>query len=141
MVLILIINIKLKKETSFLTKKKEDVISSLKKNGRVVEISPNDFDVIKNDSVIKTGYFKSSNIYGFKFLKRAKYNVKDLTHEKSIIVCSYINEHNEIKKLTKHISINHNLLEAKIRMSDIIYVYFDKSNPEEYYIDLEFLDN
>ncbi|QTY27313.1 hypothetical protein [Flavobacterium sp. CS20] len=139
MIIILILDILLKKTSKSLIKSKKINIDRFKKNGTKIEIDTKNCDIIINDEIIKPSFYESSSIYGIKFLKRAKYNVREKKHVQSKLICRYNDDLVGKVEFFKLVNIDSSILKYEICRRSKIDVYTNKGDLENYYIDLEFL--
>ncbi len=135
---IFLLDYKIKLDSSSIEKTKKQTIETIKKNGTLIEVETNRCEVIKNDTLKKPSYYESSELYGLKFIKTAKYKVREKTIVQSILICNYRDSKNVERKITKQINMDNTLLKFKIFSQDKISIYIDELN-DNYYIDLDFL--
>ncbi len=139
-VIIFFLNQKLKSDSSSLLQGKKLAIERIKNNGTIIELDAENCEVIKNDTILKHNYYESSETYGLKFLKIAKYNVKDKYQIQSLLVCRYINSKGLEQKFVKQIPMDSTILRIKINMQKKVKIHINALN-NNYYIDLNFLNN
>ena len=137
--IIFLLNKKLKSDSSSLSNVKRTTIEKIKNTGTVIELDANNCEVVKNDTILKHGYYQSSSAYGLKFLKRAKYRVEDRYQVQSLLICRYVNSKGIKNKFVKQVNMDSTLLRVKINMQKKINISVNNMDSDDYYIDLDFL--
>ena len=138
-IIILVLNILLRRMSEGLIENKKKNINRIRDYGTKIEVDTKDCDILNYDKIIKPSFYESSSIYGIRFLRRAKYKVKEKKHIQSKLICRYSDNIIGNVEFFKLVNIESSILKYEIYRRSKINVYINKNDLENYFIDLEFL--
>lgn len=120
----------------------EEIVDDKRKNWKLIKIKTSDCLIINYDTLINENNIEEENENFFEWLDKNPHSEKKVVQKRSKLICNLMQNNKIEKQFVKIIDTDYTVLEFKIRLKDFINVYIPKHfDSEDYFIDLEFLEN
>jgi hypothetical protein len=125
-------------------KEHKKFLENIRKNWTLIQVKSSDCQIIKYDALIDEKLIEKENETFLEWLSKDRRKYVNLVTEKRTKIVCYFKDNNQTeRKLETIVKADNTIVEVKVKMQDYINIYIPRDirfNEDDYYIDLEFLE-